>query len=180
MSGIIYIITTGDEGYVGSTNNFKKRILQHKSNIYNKNSKDYNYKVYKKIRENNCQYEINIYEYNLSLTKTELRIREEEVRVLLGATLNDCRAYRTYEQMREAKNSAVRKWSNNNKDKIVQKSKLYYNKNKEAINERNNLRDKTMVKCECGLMIRYGGRPRHKKTAKHIKRMISLEQNDLA
>jgi len=103
MSGVIYIITTGGEGYIGSTNDFKKRISDHKYNIYNKNSKQYNYKLYKKIRENNCQYEINIYEDNLSLNKKELRIREEEVRLLLGATLNERRAYMSYEQRYQRK-----------------------------------------------------------------------------
>ena len=101
MSGVIYIITTGDEAYVGSTINFKKRMNDHKSNIYNKNNTPYNCKLYKKIRENNCQYEINIYEDNLSLNKKELCIYEEEVRLLLGATLNSIRAYRTKEQTRQ-------------------------------------------------------------------------------
>ena len=146
MSGVIYIITTGDEGYVGSTNKFKKRINKHKRNIYNKNNHEYSYKLYKKIRENNCQYEINIYEDNLSLNKTELRIYEEEVRVLLGATLNGKRAYRTKEQLKQQKreNGAV------------------------------------PTKCECGCFVRRNDIARHKRTEKHIKRMISLEQNDLA
>ena len=146
MSGVIYIITTGDEGYVGSTNNFKQRLVDHKSSIYNKNSHVYNFKLYKKIRENNGQYEINIYEDNLSLTKTELRIREEEVRVLLGATLNSQRAYRTEEQ----KKNQINKWRS------------------------------VPIKCDCGLMIHNNSAARHKRTAKHIKRMISLEQNDQA
>ena len=103
MSGVIYIIITGGEGYVGSTNNFRKRISEHKNNIYNKNSKDYNLKVYKKIRENNGQYEINIYDDNLSLNKTELCIYEEKVRLLLGATLNGKRAYATEEQSKQQK-----------------------------------------------------------------------------
>ena len=146
MSGVIYIITTGDEAYVGSTNNFRRRINKHKSNIYNKNNEDYNIKLYKKIRENNCQYEINIYEDNLSLNKTELRIYEEEVRVLLGATLNGKRAYRTKEQLKQQKreNGAV------------------------------------PTKCECGCFVRRNDIARHKRTEKDIKRMISLEQNDLA
>jgi len=144
MSGVIYIITTGGEGYVGSTINFKKRILQHKSNIYNKNSKDYNYKVYKKIRENNGQYEINIYEDNLTLNKKELCIYEEKVRLLLGATLNDCRAYATEEQLKQQKRET----------------------------------DAVPTKCECGCVVRRDDIARHKRSAKHIKRMISQEQNE--
>ena len=101
MSGVIYIITTGYDAYVGSTNNFRTRISHHKYNIYNKNSKDYNAKVYKKIRENNGEWDICIYEDNLSLNKKELYIYEEKVRVLLGATLNSIRAYATEEQLRQ-------------------------------------------------------------------------------
>lgn len=141
MSGIIYIITTGDDAYVGSTNDFRKRINKHKSNIYNKNSKRYNLNLYKKIRENNGQYEINIYEDNLSLNKKELCIYEEEVRLLLGATLNSIRAYRTKEQTRQ-------------------------------LNRENGAVD---IKCECGCVVIRSSMSRHKISAKHIKRMTSLE-----
>ena len=151
MSGIIYIITTGGEGYVGSTNNFRSRMSEHKSNIYNKNSKNYNMKVYKKIRENNGQYEINIYEDNLPLNKTELRIREEEVRVLLGATLNGCRAHTSQEQRRQ--------------DQRYYDAKLI-------------IRKSVPTKCECGSIVRYDTMSRHKKSDKHIRRMTSQEQNE--
>jgi len=155
MSGIIYIITTGDESYVGSTNDFRNRINKHKSNIYNKNSENYNINLYKKIRENNGQYEINIYEDNLSLNKKELCIYEEEVRLLLGATLNSIRAYRTKEQ-------------------ILQQDRDSKTKHKAVRQERSAV----PTKCECGCFVRRGDIARHKRTAKHIKRMISQEQNE--
>ena len=41
-----------DKYYIGSTENIIVRIQRHKSNCYNKNTKEYNYKVYKYIREN--------------------------------------------------------------------------------------------------------------------------------
>ena len=149
MSGVIYIITTGDEAYVGSTNNFRRRINKHKSNIYNKNNEDYNIKLYKKIRENNCQYEINIYEDNLSLNKKELCIYEEEIRVLLGATLNSRRAYRTKEQ-------------------ILQQNRDSKTKHKAVRQER----AAVLIKCDCGCFVRRGDIARHKRSAKHIKQMI--------
>ena len=157
MSGVIYIITTGGEGYIGSTNDFKKRIRDHKNNIYNKNNKDYNYKLYKKIRENKCQYEINIYDDNLSLNKTELCIYEEKVRLLLGAALNGKRAYRTEEQK-------------------IQQGRESLIKNRAVIQKRNAV----SIKCECGCFVRRCHIARHRKTTKHINLMISLEQNDLA
>ena len=171
MSGVIYKIVTGNEVYVGSTFNYELRVNDHKSNIYNEKSNNYTMKVYKTIRDNDGEWEISIYEDNLSMTKDELRIREEEVRLLLGATLNSMRAYRTYEQMREAKNAAVSKWAINNKEKLVEKGKLYYNKNKEVIS----VKSKTLIKCECGLMITRGAMSKHKKSAKHARLMISPE-----
>ena len=38
--------------YIGSTANFNKRVLEHKSNCYNEKSKKYNYKLYSTIRSN--------------------------------------------------------------------------------------------------------------------------------
>ena len=153
MSGVIYIITTGGEGYIGSTNDFRKRFNNHSATIYNKNSKDYNAKLYKKIRENNGEWDMCIYEDNLSLNKKELCIYEEKVRVLLGATLNCRRAFRTEEQKQ---------------DYIVIQQKL--------TKERNEVR----IKCECGCFVRRGHILRHKNSDKHINLMISLEQNDQA
>lgn len=106
MSGVIYKIETGDGVYVGSTNDYKKRIISHKSCIYNENSKHYNSKLYKTIRANDGDCEFTIYEDNLSTTKDELRIREEEVRVLLGATLNSYRAITTDEQKKQQMTNA--------------------------------------------------------------------------
>jgi hypothetical protein len=101
MSGVIYKIVTGNEVYVGSTTDYKQRIRRHRYNLLNKSSSCYELKLYKAIRANDGEWEISIYEDNLSMTKDELHIREEEVRLLLGATLNVVRAYRTIEQKRE-------------------------------------------------------------------------------
>ena len=154
MSGVIYIITSGDECYVGSTNDYKKRLNHHRDVIYttNPNYKGYNYKLYKTIRANGGEWEMSIYDDNLSMSEEELCIYEEEVRLLLGATLNGRRAYTTDEQRREQKY----KYANNNKDLIHTKGK-------------------TIVKCECGVMLSYNCLSRHKKTAKHIRLMTSPE-----
>ena len=101
MSGVIYTITTGDDGYVGSTTDYKQRIRRHKSNTYLETNKDYNSKLYKTIRANDGQCEFTIYDENLSMTKQELRMYEEEVRELLGATLNSYRAITTDEQRKQ-------------------------------------------------------------------------------
>ena len=159
MSGVIYKITVGNEVYVGSTISFNQRRWRHKHNIYDENGSTYNCKLYKTIRENNGEYEFTIYEDNLSMTKDELCIREEEVRLLLGATLNCRRAYRTqeYEKIRY----------NNNKEQILKNVKIYRDENKEKIKER----EKQKIKCECGSIVRRYEISRHRKTNKHITLM---------
>jgi len=160
MSGVIYKIVTGNEVYVGSTIDYKHRAIKHKSSIYNKNSSCYELKLYKAIRANDGDWEMSIYEENLSMTKDELRIREEEVRLLLGATLNSMRAYRTIEQKKECQN----------KSEVA-----YRNKNREACNKRTAICQKQIVKCECGLMITRGSMARHLRRSKHLKLMTSPE-----
>ena len=156
MSGVIYKIVTGDDVYVGSTTNYGKRKNEHKKKINNEKTKNYTMKVYETIRANDGEYEINIYEENLSMTKDELREREEEVRLLLGATLNSRRAHQTKEQRKETERIRAAKWRDENKDIYTER-----------------LRSK--IKCECGLMICYSSLARHKRTAKHIRLMTTHE-----
>ena len=157
MSGVIYIITTGDEGYVGSTDDFTTRMSHHKGNIYNENSNKYNYKLYKTIRANDGEWEISIYEDNLSMTKDELHIREEEVRLLLGATLNSRRAHMSEELRKETERKRSAKWREENKDRHKEESKK-------------------LVTCECGCIVTKYGIYHHRKTAKHARLMTSLSQ----
>ena len=141
MSGVIYKITVGNEVYVGSTINFKQRRKRHKYNIYHENSNSYHQKLYKTIRENDGEWEMTIYEDNLSVTKDELRIREEEVRLLLGATLNNLRAYSSKEDKREYH--------------------CNYNRGYNC----------QLTKCECGVTVTKGEIARHRRTKKHITLM---------
>ena len=76
--------------YVGSTSNFTKRKCYHKSTCTNIKSKNYNYKVYKKIREyggwdNWSMVEIEKYPCKDNIEAT---IRERHWILLLGSTLN--------------------------------------------------------------------------------------------
>lgn len=73
MSGVIYKIVTGNEVYVGSTTDYKQRIRRHRYNLLNKSSSCYELKLYKAIRANDGEWEISIYEDNLSMTKDKLR-----------------------------------------------------------------------------------------------------------
>ena len=144
MSAVIYLITTGDDLYVGSTTDYKQRIRRHKSNTYLETNKDYNSKLYKTIRANDGQCEFTIYDENLSMTKQELRMYEEEVRELLGATLNSYRAIATDEQRKQQMiNADIKK----------------------AI--------KVTCECGC-IVTRGNYRLKHRKTAKHLRLMTLL------
>ena len=90
----IYVIRTiNKEGggvslYVGSTINFDKRKGSHKSNIYNENGREYNSKLYTKIRSNSGDWNMDVYKHFRCENKKELEMEEERIRVDLDADLN--------------------------------------------------------------------------------------------
>ena len=166
MSGVIYKIVTGNEVYVGSTMDYKHRLKCHRAVVNNPNCKGYNLKLYKTIRDNGGEWEMSIYKENLSMTKEELRIYEDEIVLLLGATLNDKKAHRSVEDGKEwSKN-----WREVNKEELVIKHKEYKIKNKDII------REKALKKitCECGCVVCANSIARHRKLNKHLTLMTSL------
>ena len=168
MSGVIYTITTGDDGYVGSTRDFNHRYKCHRAVINNPNCKGYNLKLYKKIRENDGEYEISIYKENLSMSDEELCIYEDELVLLLGATLNDRKAHRSDDDYKQwGKN-----YRNNNKERITKTGKEYRIKHKDKIREQKLKK----IKCECGCVVTYTSIARHRKSAKHLRLMATHEQ----
>lgn len=67
--------------YVGSTTNYKKRMLDHKSRCHNLNATHYNYPIYQHIRELggwNAIVHIPVEEINNCESKTDLFKREQE------------------------------------------------------------------------------------------------------
>lgn len=74
MKGIIYKLQCIDNNnifYIGSTINLPRRLRQHKHSC--KSGKEYNYKLYKKIRENG-----NWENFNIEiLEETEVAFRNE-------------------------------------------------------------------------------------------------------
>ena len=96
---IIYQLKCNDDTitdiYVGHTTNYLKRRQNHKQNCNNPNSKEYNIKIYKTIRENggwdNCVMEVleNIECEN----KNEANKQEQEWIDKLKCNLNSFKAY---------------------------------------------------------------------------------------
>ena len=154
-TGIIYIIKCKDpkieQCYIGSTTNFNKRKVKHKSNCNNKNSRKYNYKVYKFIRENdnfdNFYFEILQDEIEFNHRK-ELEIIERFYIEDIGfnLTLNTIIPTRTSkeydEKNKDKKNKRQKEYYLLNKDKInknsKEKKKEYYLLNKEKIKQKQN------------------------------------------
>ena len=157
---IIYLIKCRDseikEQYVGSTNNLKQRIYSHKSNCNNSNSKRYNLKVYKYIREHggfdDFVFEI-LEEIEFETKKEKLSI-ERYYMEELKTTLNMDKTGRTKKEYNKA-----------NKEKIKEQSNQYYKANKEKIREY----QKIKMTCECGSTFIKKEKSRHYKTHKHIK-----------
>tara|TARA_R110002153_G_scaffold238082_1_gene392344 strand:- start:120 stop:731 length:612 start_codon:yes stop_codon:yes gene_type:complete len=180
--------------YVGSTEHYNKRCENHKSNCYNTNIKEYNYKVYTFIRANEgfSNFIIEpIYECNVE----DRYIEEQRWFELLKPTLNS-----------QYPNRSIKEWYIDNKQKILEHKKQYRENNKQQISEKNKhyrennkqkiseykkqyrennknyfkdyrennkqeLLEKAKIKieCECGSKFRKSDKARHLKTTKHQK-----------
>jgi len=179
---IIYTIRSKDSIYVGSTLNFTSRKNQHKSNIYNENVKEYNFKLYKTIRENNGDWDMQPYSKFPCKDIVEQTIEEERIRILLKADMNSrcCGTglnrnelgEKEYDKQYYVKNKdkyseRYKQYYTNNKDKLSEYRKQYNTDNRDKINEH----QKQKVKCECGCIVSRGNLSKHRKTKKHLKLM---------
>ena len=155
---IIYKIVCNDlsvtDCYVGNTTQFRQRKSQHKRNCSNSNSKDYNFPLYKFIREhdgweNFSMIEIEKYPCN---DGNEARSRERYYFDLLNASLNknrpllskedtkiDNKILRQTEKYKEMKKLSDKNYMNNHKEKIKEYRKKYDKENKEKIKDNHKL-----------------------------------------
>jgi hypothetical protein len=138
---VIYKIICNDENikdcYVGSTSNFKVRKWDHKRLSNDENSK---FKIYETIRNNggwNNWTMLPIAEHK-EITVIQARIKEEEQRVLLNASMNSRAAFRTAEELREIENERKKKNRQTEEGKIKEQKQqeLYRELNKDIINEK--------------------------------------------
>jgi len=90
-NGVIYTLNVAEQKYVGSTCDFDRRKQQHKDTFNNPNDRGYNRKVYKAIRENDGEWQMEIYKKYPCKNDDDLRIEEERIRKLLNAELNSIR-----------------------------------------------------------------------------------------
>ncbi len=183
---INYTIRSGKSIYVGSTTNFVNRKNQHKSNIYNENGKIYNLKLYKTIRENNCEWDMLPYSKYPCNDVVEQTIEEERIRQLLKADMNSksCGTGLNHSELglQEYRKQYGKQYRTVNKDKISEQHKQYRTENKNKLNEYHKQhymdnKDKILehmkqkITCECGCIVSRTNLPPHRKTKKHMKLM---------
>jgi len=126
MEYTFYKIQVGNECYVGSTKDFKSRMSGHKHSCHNDKDTNYNFKVYKSIRElgwNNI--DVMIIDKIIYNSKREAFDMETKYMTMFDAKLNTQIPNRSREQYRV----------DNRENKKI-KDKLYYEKNKDVLNER--------------------------------------------
>jgi len=172
--GIIYTIRSKDSIYVGSTVNFTSRKNQHKCNIYNKNNKKYNFKIYKTIRENNYEWDMQPYSQFSCNSKIEQRVEEERIRQLLKAELNMISCGTGLTKKEYAKSTKIinykKEWYSENKNYCSEKNKKYREQHKDELQKHYN----EQIKCECGCFSKRSNLARHKRSKKHLKFMEAI------
>lgn len=170
--------------YVGSTTNFRNRKYLHKNRCNNKKNKKYNFTVYKFIRDNDgwdnwVMIPIEVYPCN---DKKELEVRERHHIELLKPKLNKVIPTRTqkewYQDNKEKILEKTKQYQENNKEQIEERSKKYRDNNKEKIKEKDkkyreankekiNEKHKEKVICDnCNAEVTKGNLNTHKKSNK--------------
>jgi hypothetical protein len=157
---VIYTIRSKDSIYVGSTVNFRARKNQHKNCMNNENLKTYNLKIYKTIRQNDGDWDMQPYSIFPCKSKMELSIEEERVRQLLKADMNSqsCGSGMTLSEYKK------------------QHNKQYYETHYEKYRDEFNKKRRQKITCECGCVTTKGGLSIHRKSKKHILGMEKLNQ----
>lgn len=150
MYTIYYIYYNEILIYVGSTIDLNKRKGYHKSRCYNKNSKEYNKKLYEYIRANDIIFENLVWkteETNITDT-TEARKYEGSKILELNPLCNCVIAGRGQkesnkqwrENNREKNLERHKQWREYNQEQILEYQRQWYEKNKEKILERQRLK----------------------------------------
>jgi len=171
---IIYTIRTENSLYVGSTTNYVNRKNSHKSSIYNENDNNYNYKLYKTIRENDFEWDMQPYSKYPCNDVVEQTIEEQRICLLLKADLNSKKCgtglNRSELGEKEYDKQYNTEYRTENKDKIVENKKQYYADNKDKILEHMTQK----ITCECGCIVSRCNLSPHKKSKKHLKLMEKI------
>jgi len=120
-----------DNLYIGSTINISRRLWEHKNKFNNGSER----LLYKKIRELNCDFKMEIIEqFNVFNNKEKLQ-KEQEYILSLKPNLNEVKSYSTKEEKRLHNLNYMKQDRINNPEKYKNKSKIQYQKHKEKRKE---------------------------------------------
>ena len=149
----------GELCYIGSTKDIRRRIRNHKSTCYSKNSKDYNIKLYKTIRDvygtnwDNVKWSVVDCYYNVD--KTFRKTIEQYYIELFKSQLNMVGAILNKEKR---------------KKRIKEYKSQYRIKNRDIINEKQNQK----ITCVCGSTYTKHNKKRHEKSQKHKNYLLTI------
>jgi len=157
--------------YTGHTTDMRVRKNMHKSDSTNPNSKKYNRKNYKYIRENGGWDEwlmIEIEKYPCK-DKPEAVARERVIQAEMKAKLNTYIAGRTNKEYHQDNREKIleynKQYRQDNRVKLNELEKKRYIEKRDEINERRSEK----IPCDhCGSIVRKGDISTHKKTQKCI------------
>jgi hypothetical protein len=123
--------------YIGHTSNYISRKNQHKVQAKNPNLSKSHQKLYNTIHNNGGwdEWEMIEIEKIIGKTKTEARIREQELIEQYSANLNTLNAYISEEQRKEIKKQITQKYREENKELLKEQTKKYKEDHKDIIAE---------------------------------------------
>lgn len=174
---VIYKCELNRNIYIGSSINFKKRLILHKHRIKN----SFNGKIYKYFNENNIDFNENYFNIIfksgrlIANTQSEIdyidlikRKKERDFQNYYNCVnngLNDILAWTSAEEKEQ--NAAQYRLEHREHIKILQKQ--WYIKHRER-----RLQDsKIKITCECGSVVTKNHISSHKKTKKHMSYMLN-------
>lgn len=182
----------GNNFYIGSTVNWYQRKRCHKDDCSKSNRKQYNFKVYKFIRENDgfASWEMDIIEKFVNISSRELERIEQKWRDELKPNLNSykCTDFSSLhnEDKKKYDQQYQKKYYDDNMDDKKKYNKKYRQENIDHIHEHDRERYQTvrnlrMIKniCACGGNYTNANKCKHFKTKKHqnyISQSINIDE----
>ena len=137
MVALIYELCFGGENYIGSTFDYKGRMIGHKSCLKNGSVKS----PYRQLREKGFTWEdVKVYvieEYPEISKKEDLFKLETIWQARLKPTLNKYRAYTTEEEKKEYSKGYYQEYNKINKVENSKKKRKYYFENQAELKEKN-------------------------------------------
>ena len=183
MEYTFYKIQVGNECYVGSTKDFKKRMRDHKQRTTClENDKHYNIKIYQSIRKVGWD-NIMIIDKIIFNSKREAEDMETKYMLMFDANLNCCYPKRSMKQYRidnkeqisnqrklfrieikERLNNVHKQYYDDNRERLVQQQHEYYVNNRQLVSQRGKLKSCCDI---CGKEMRRDSIRRHKLNCKN-------------